>query len=436
MQGPDFETRRDAWRATLAGSVPDVDADRLADLFTFSGKRVQQTASLALARATLRDPDDPKPVMPDVLAAGRDLTTPNMQRFAIPIEPRYGWDDLVLPADQTKQLHAVAARFQFRSIVHRDWDFGTKLSRGRGLSVLFTGPTGTGKTMAAEVLARDLSLRLFQIDLATVVSKYIGETEANLERDLPRGGTQPEPAVFRRSRCAVRQAHRGQGCARPIRQHRSELPATAHRAISAAWSCWPPISRRISTMRSCGGFIASCDSLFRTSERREQIWRLQFPAKAPLTPEVDFAFLASQFKLAGGNIRNVAIEAAFLAAQEAGADGPHLDGPHHRRPQARIPEAGQVGHEGRSGPVLACVVKEESGELVARQQASGRSMLSNRKHIAIPEAKFHRRSTDPMLRLQRTVGNRAIQKMLPRSEGEPIAGGSGGIGEYVRSGSE
>jgi SpoVK/Ycf46/Vps4 family AAA+-type ATPase len=180
VEPPDYETRREAWQGALAASVEDMDADRLADLFPFSGKRIQQTASLAGARATLRDPVDPKPTMADVLAAGRDLTTPNLQRFALMIEPRYGWEDLVLPEDRMRQLQAVASRLQYRSVVHRDWDFGRKLARGRGLSVLFSGATGTGKTMAAEVLARELSLRLFQIDLSTVVSKYIGETERHL----------------------------------------------------------------------------------------------------------------------------------------------------------------------------------------------------------------------------------------------------------------
>ncbi len=119
VESPDFETRRESWRAALAGPLPDMAPDRLADLFSFSGKRVQQTVSLAQARAMLRNPADPNITSADVLAAGRDLTSPNMQRFAMSLEPRFGWDDLVLPPDEAKQLHSVAARFQFRSLVHR-----------------------------------------------------------------------------------------------------------------------------------------------------------------------------------------------------------------------------------------------------------------------------------------------------------------------------
>lgn len=320
VQAPDYEVRREAWRAALAGSVADLDVDRIADLFSFSGKRIEQTASLAQARATLRDPADPKPAMSDVLAAGRDLTTPNMQRFAISIEPRYGWDDLVLPAEQKKQLQAVAARLRFRSVVHRDWDFGKKLSRGRGLGVLFTGPTGTGKTMAAEVLAHELSLRMFQIDLATVVSKYIGETEFNLS------------VIFREAELSQSLLFFDEADA--LYGKRTEI-TTAHDRYANIEVNY--LLQRIEQYQGLvvlatnfrenidDAFLRRLQSVvqfpFPDESAREQIWRLQFPAKAPLAGPIDFHFLASQFKLAGGNIRNVALEAAFLAAQQAGAAG-------------------------------------------------------------------------------------------------------------------
>ncbi len=320
VQAPDYESRREAWRAALGGTVADLDADRLADLFLFSGKRIQQTASLALARATLRDPAEAKPAMSDVLAAGRDLTTPNMQRFAVAMEPRYGWDDLVLPADQMKQLRGVAARLQFRSIVHRDWEFGNKMARGRGLSVLLTGPSGCGKTMAAEVLARELSLRLFQIDLATVISKYIGETEANLgiifrEAELSQSLLffDEADALFGK-RSEVKDAHDRYAnievnyLLQRIEQYQGlvVLASNFQENIDDAF-----LRRLQSVVRFP----------FPDEQAREQIWRLQFPAKAPIVEPIDFHFLASQFKMAGGSIRNVALEAAFLAAQEAGAAG-------------------------------------------------------------------------------------------------------------------
>jgi SpoVK/Ycf46/Vps4 family AAA+-type ATPase len=319
IEAPDYETRREAWRSAWDESVPDADLDRLADLFSFSGERVHQTASLARARATLRDPADPRISLPDILAAGRDLTTPNMRRFATPIEPKYGWDDLVLPPEEAKQLRAVAARLQYRNVVHRNWDFGAKLSRGRGLGVLFTGSTGSGKTMAAEVLANELSLRLFQIDLATVVSKYIGETESNLS------------IIFREAE--VSQSLLFFDEADALYGKRTEVSDAHDRYANIEVNY---LLQRIEQYQGlvvlATNFLENIDDAFLRrlqcvvrfpfpDERaREEIWKRQFPAKAPVAEGLDFAFLASQFKLSGGNIRNVAMEAAFLAAQEKGAD--------------------------------------------------------------------------------------------------------------------
>ena len=319
VEAPDYETCRQSWRAAVA-AVEDVDADRLADLFPFSGKRIRQTSNLATALATLRDPVDPKPVMADVLAAGRDLTTPNLQRFALLIEPRYGWEDLVLPEDRMRQLKAIASRLRYRSIVNRDWDFGQKLARGRGLSVLFTGATGVGKTMAAEVLARELSLRLFQIDLSTVVSKYIGETERNLSVIFREAELSQcllffdEADALYGKRTEVKDAHDRYANIEVnyLLQRIEQYQGLVVLATNFQKNLDEAFLRRLHYV---------VEFPFPDQQARERIWRLHFPKKAPRDPDLDFRFLASQFKMAGGNIRNVVIEAAFLAAQEAGASG-------------------------------------------------------------------------------------------------------------------
>ncbi len=317
---PDYDTRREVWRRTL-GEVSDLDADRLADLFTFSGERVGQTASLATARATLRSPEKPKPEMSDVLIAARDLTTPNLQRFAIAIEPRYGWNDLVLPEDRKHQLLAIAARLRYRSIVHRDWDFGNKLARGRGLSVLFSGPTGTGKTMAAEVLARELSLHLFQIDLSTVVSKYIGETERNLSVIFQEAELSQcllffdEADALYGKRTEVKDAHDRYANIEVnyLLQRIEQYQGLVVLATNFPKNLDEAFLRRLH-------FVLEFP--FPDEHAREEIWRLHLSGKAPKAPDLDFGFLASQFQMSGGSIRNVVIEAAFLAAEEHGVQGP------------------------------------------------------------------------------------------------------------------
>lgn len=318
IDGPDYENRHAAWTKALDGALSKADLGRLADLFSFSGARVEQTVSLARARATLRDPSHPVVAMADVLVAGRDLTTPNIHRFANPIEPKYGWDDLVLPASEMKQLRAVASRLQYRNVVHRAWEFGAKLTRGRGLGVLFTGSTGSGKTMAAEVLAHELSLRLFQIDLASVVSKYIGETETHLS------------LIFREAELSQSLLFFDEADA--LFGKRTEVSDAHDRYANIEVNY---LLQRIEQYQGlvvlASNFQENIDDAFLRrlhcvvkfpfpdEQAREQIWKRQFPEKAPVAKGMDFLFLASQFKLSGGNIRNAALEAAFLAAEEAGS---------------------------------------------------------------------------------------------------------------------
>ncbi len=320
VEPADYAVRRQSWRTALSESVADLDADRLADLFPFSGKRIQRVAGLANARAWLRDPNDPKAQMADVLAAARDLTTPNLQRFALMIDPRYGWNDLVLPEDRLRQLRGIASRQRYRSLVHREWDFGRKMARGRGLMALFTGATGTGKTMAAEVLAGELSLHLFQIDLSTVVSKYIGETERNLsvifrEAELSQCLLffDEADALFGK-RTEVKDAHDRYANIEVnyLLQRVEQYQGLVVLATNFQKNLDEAFLRRLHYV---------VEFPFPDEQAREQIWKLHFPDKAPYDRDLDFQFLASQFKIAGGSIRNVVIEAAFLAAQESGAGG-------------------------------------------------------------------------------------------------------------------
>src|SRR5262249_10850818 len=118
----------------------------------------------------------------DLFAAARVQSGHDLARLARKIEPKYTWGDIVLPTDQLAQLREICNQAKYRQVVYGEWGFDRKLSLGKGLNVLFAGPPGTGKTMAAEVIASELGLELYKIDLAQVVSKYIGETEKNLDR--------------------------------------------------------------------------------------------------------------------------------------------------------------------------------------------------------------------------------------------------------------
>ncbi|WP_411120826.1 ATP-binding protein [Streptomyces sp. x-19] len=229
------------------------------------------------------------------------------------IEPRAGWDDLVLADRQLRILQEVVAHVRQRGTVYRDWGFAKSLRSGLGVTALFAGGSGTGKTLAAEVMAKELGLDLFVVDLSQVVSKYIGETEKNLSRVFDaaeRGGAlllfDEADALFGK-RSEVKDSHdRYANLEVSYLLMRMEayrglavLTTNMKKALDSAFM------RRIR-------FVV--DFPFPTERERAEIWRRVLPAEAP-TKGVDPALLA-QLTVAGGSIRNIALSGAFLAAEE------------------------------------------------------------------------------------------------------------------------
>ena len=165
--------------------------------------------------------------VPGLWAACRAQTRPRLDTLARRIEPVARWDDLVLPDAELTLLHHIVDQVRGRATVLRHWGLAERVTRGSAVTALFAGGSGTGKTLAAEVIAHELDLDMYRIDLAGVVSKYIGETEQQPPARVRRGRGGRGAADVRRGRRAVRQAQRGQGQPRPLRQYRGQLPAGA-----------------------------------------------------------------------------------------------------------------------------------------------------------------------------------------------------------------
>jgi hypothetical protein len=228
------------------------------------------------------------------------------------IEPVAEWDDLVLPAFQRQALRDICAQSRHRTLVYQSWGFASKGARGLGVSALFAGVSGTGKTMAAEVLARELRLDLYRIDLSQVVSKYIGETEKNLRRVFDAAEAGGAVLLFDE--------------ADALFGKRSEVKDSHDRYANIEISY---LLQRMETYRGLAILTTNMKSVldisflrrirfvvqfpFPDAALRAEIWRRIFPAQTPVE-DLDVNKLA-RLNVAGGNIRNIALGAAFLAAE-------------------------------------------------------------------------------------------------------------------------
>ncbi len=243
--------------------------------------------------------------------ACRVQARPSLDELAQRIEPITSWDDLAMSELQMQTLKSIAAHLRQRINVYEKWGFASKSGRGLGISALFSGVSGTGKTTSAEVLAKELRLDLYRIDLSAVVSKYIGETEKNLGRIFDAADAGATILLFDE--------------ADSLFGKRSEVKDTQDRYANME------VGYLLQRMESYQGLAIlttnlkdSIDSAFLRrirfvvkftfpdASQREEIWRRIFPKKAP-TEGLDFAKLA-RLNVAGGNIRNIALNAAFIAA--------------------------------------------------------------------------------------------------------------------------
>jgi SpoVK/Ycf46/Vps4 family AAA+-type ATPase len=243
-----------------------------------------------------------------------------LEKKATRIQPKYAWDDIILPGDQKEQLRNACNQMKYRSTVYGQWGFGGKLAYGKGLSMLFAGPPGTGKTMSAQVVAKELKLELFKIDLSQVISKYIGETEKNLHEIFQEARLSNAILFFDETdalfgkRSEVKDSHDKYANIETayLLQKMEEYDGISVLATNLLGNIDEAFIRRIN-------YIIKFP--FPDAEYREIIWRTMFPKAAPLADDVDFKFIAGKFAIAGGSIKNIAVSAAFLAAETASPIG-------------------------------------------------------------------------------------------------------------------
>ncbi len=319
---PRIAERKRIWSSLLAGEgleLGEKAINSLAGMYKFTEGQI--TAAISNAR-NLRGTGDGTGGEPyNLLHEGcRIEQDHNLTALAQRVKSSFTWADLVLPVSKKMQLEEIAQFIAHHDVVFNTWGFEKKLALGKGLNILFSGPSGTGKTMAASVLANEFGFELYKIDLSSVVSKYIGETEKNLAKLFKEAEAAAAILFFDEAdalfgkRSEVKDAHDRYANIEInyLLQKMEEHEGIVVLATNLSRNLDEAFLRRMH-------FIVEFP--FPEAEQREMIWRNIFPAETPLADDIDFSFLSEKVRLVGGNIKNIALASAFYAAEESAAVG-------------------------------------------------------------------------------------------------------------------
>jgi ATPase family associated with various cellular activities (AAA) len=325
---PDYSTRLQLWERALAqvdASVNGIELNALADRFVLTpGQIAAATVAAVDGQFLTADPvanppvtaaDRPLLSSASLFAAARAQSDQGLGNLAVKVMLIHTWEDLILPRVTAQRVREVAAAIKYRHVVYSDWGFAERISSGQGLKALFAGASGTGKTMTAGVIASELGLDLYKIDLSAIVSKYIGETEKNLDSIFRAAHSSNAILFFDEAdalfgkRSEVKDAHDRYANIEVayLLQKIEEYDGVVILASNLSKNIDDAFARRMHYV---------VEFPLPDENHREQLWRGMFPPQVPLGQDVDFQFIAKQFSITGGDIRNVALDAAFLAAQD------------------------------------------------------------------------------------------------------------------------
>jgi SpoVK/Ycf46/Vps4 family AAA+-type ATPase len=310
-----FAQRAAAWHRTFP-EVRTEDADTLATMYPLTPGLV-----VAAGKASRQEAGSELLESQHVAAGVARVLDHRLAGLATRVRVTQTWADLVLPAEQRDQLVELLARIRQRSKVYEEWGFATKLGKGLGVSALLSGPAGTGKTMAAGLVAAELRVPLYQIDVSKIVSKYIGETEKHLGAVFDAAEAGHAILLFDE--------------ADSLFGKRTEVRSSNDRHANRETNF---LLQRLESFRGVciltTNHEAALDEAFRrrlsvhvrfpipSVEERRNLWRALIPANAPRAADLGFDRLADRFEMSGGYIRNAVLRAAFLAADR----GSPIDG--------------------------------------------------------------------------------------------------------------
>jgi hypothetical protein len=298
--------RATLWARVLPGAS-HADAELLAGMYPLAPALIERVGTLAVSKS------DGSVRPQHIEAAVREVLDARLATFGTRVSVTQTWDDVILPDEQTLAVVELLARIRQRHRVYEQWGFADKVGRGLGIAALFSGPPGTGKTMCAGLIARDLGTELYQVDVGKLVSKWIGETEKNLGAlfDAAEAGHaillfDEADALFgkrtdvrssndrhanEQTNYLLQRLERFSGIAILTTNHETAIDEAFRRRLAVHVRFPVP-----------------------DVDERERLWRAMLPEKAPIEDGIDFAGLARKYVMSGGYIRNAVLRAAFLAA--------------------------------------------------------------------------------------------------------------------------
>lgn len=308
---PTIDERYRIWESGIALHETDetVSTAELAGEFSFNVGGIKKALRFAEMFSSGR-----KLSMADIRNGSCRSINSDMGSKAVKINCVYGWDDIVLPEHSKKLMRTACDQVKYRHKVYDTWGFSSKIAYGKSVSMIFTGPPGTGKTMAAQIIAAELGLDIYRISLANVVSKYIGETEKNLDEIFEKAKKSKvvlffdEADVLFSKRTEVKDSNDKYSNMESafLLQKIEEYSGIVILATNLVQNFDEAFKRRMKLM---------IDFPFPDAARRAEMWKRALPDKLPLD-SIDFDYLVNSFELSGSNIKNIALHSAFLAAAD------------------------------------------------------------------------------------------------------------------------
>jgi len=308
VKPPSSAQRAKLWTTLLDAS--ESDGEYLATTYPLAPAMMHAAAAAARARAGDRN------LTPEDVELGiRAVLDDKLGHFAKRVDVTQTWNDLVIEREQAQSITELIARIRQRRTVYETWGFAAKVGKGLGVSALFSGPPGTGKTMVAALIAKELHLELYQVDMGKLVSKYIGETEKQLGELFDAAEAGHAILLFDE--------------ADSLFGKRTDVKSSNDRYANLETNY---LLQRLETFTGIclltSNHESNIDPAFQRrlslhlrfqvpdEDEREKLWRAMLPDAAPVAPDLDFTGLARRFEMSGGYIRNATLRAAFLAADE------------------------------------------------------------------------------------------------------------------------